>query len=107
MSQVQGVFFENVTIGIDGCSDVGVSNLVLNIEDISTCALRDRDCCVYPEESERVSEWFARCTRIYEMYATGAMSVLGQYKVSPEIDIPPEDWFQNGPGLWPEGQAET
>lgn len=41
LSQVQGVFFEDVTVGIDGCSDVTVSNLVLNIKDISTCALGD------------------------------------------------------------------
>ena len=35
-----------MTVGIDGCSDVGVSNLVLNIKDISTRALGDGDCCV-------------------------------------------------------------
>ena len=56
VSQVQGVFFEDVTVGIDCSSDVGVPNLVLNIKDISACALGDRDCCVSQIVKPEVSE---------------------------------------------------
>jgi len=56
LSQVQGVFFEDVTVGIDGCSDVGVSNLVLNIKDIAAGALGDRYCCVSQVVKSEVRE---------------------------------------------------
>ena len=56
--QVEGVLFEDVTVSIEGCSYVGVSNLALDVKDILTRALRDGDCCVY--QIVKAESWYTK-----------------------------------------------
>jgi hypothetical protein len=56
------------------------------------------DIWVYPEPSENVSDWSARCHGILEMYAEGAKSVLGEISAATMVKSPPEEWFVNGLG---------
>ena len=68
------------------------------------------DLWVYPEESELVSQWNERCRQICEMYAAtakAAISDVAYFNPHPIVGLPPEDWFQNGPGLWPEVQIDN